>query len=124
MFTKLNEFKSNNQGLSNQELLEMANITDAESGIDNVVIWIGPNPPSHGMRIKVSNIPNKIDGSDCFTLTIPNFKIIGKVNKSFIDNEKIEQIKQFVLLNKEVISSYSNFDISTGELIKNLKKIE
>jgi hypothetical protein len=64
IITKINEYLDN-QDLSEQELLEMANITDDESGIENVVLWIGPNPKSHGMRIKVSNVPK---------LQIPHFK--------------------------------------------------
>jgi hypothetical protein len=48
IYTKINEYLDN-QDLSEQELLEMANITGDESGIENVVLWIGPNPKSHGM---------------------------------------------------------------------------
>jgi hypothetical protein len=48
-----------NSYLSEDELFEMANVTEETTGIKDVVIWIGPNPKSHGKRVKISNIPNK-----------------------------------------------------------------
>ncbi len=113
------EYKNFNN-LSNKELLEMSNITYKTTGIKNVVLWIGPNPEYHGKRIKVSNIPNKFDGKDCFTLTIPDFKIIGKVD---ITQQKLKQIKEFVLLNLEVINDYSDYNMSTEDLIEQLIRI-
>jgi len=118
----LYEFKNYNF-VTNDELLEMANITYKSTGIENVVIWVGPNPEYHGKRIKVSNIPNKFDGRDCFTLTIPDFKIIGEINKSLIDDRKLEQIKEFVMLNIDIINRYSDYEMSTEDFIDGLKKI-
>jgi len=119
-FDELFEYKT---FLTEQELLEMANVTDETTGIKNVVIWIGPPPTMHGHRIKISNIPNKFDGSDCFVMTIPEFDIIGNVNKSFIKTETIEKIKEFVLLNMDLIIDYSNYKTSTKELLDNLKSV-
>ena len=119
-FHDLFEFKDNT--FSDQELLEMANITDESTGIDDVVLWVGPPPPSHGHRIKVSNVANTFK-SDCFVMTIPDFKIIGDVNKSFITLEKIEKIKKFVLKNIDIILKYSNYEISTKDFLNNLIKI-
>ena len=117
----ITEFKNY---LDEQELLEMINVDEETTGIENVVIWIGPNPQSHGKRIKISNVPNTFEGSDCFTLTIPGFKIIGTVNKSLIDNNKLEQIKEFVQINVDVIIDYSDYKISTKNLLDNLKRVE
>ena len=39
-----------------QELFELANVTYKTTGIEDVIIWIGPNPTSHDKRIKISNI--------------------------------------------------------------------
>jgi hypothetical protein len=121
IYTKINEF--NNQNFTEQELLEMSNISDRKTGIEKVILWIGPNPNSHGHRIKVSNIPNKSDGNDFFTITIPDFKIIGKVNKSFIDSKKIKDIIRFIELNMDVILSYSNYEITSDVMMDNLKSI-
>ena len=120
---KLFEYKDFNQ-LSEQELLEMANVTYKTTGIENVVLWIGPNPEYHGKRIKVSNLPNKFTGSNCFTLTIPKFEIVGKVDETFITTKVLDKIKEFVTLNYQIISDYSDYLISTEDLIENLKKVE
>jgi hypothetical protein len=119
---KLNEFY-NYSTITEDELLEMSNITDEDSGIKNVVLWIGPNPTYHGKRIKVSNIPNSFETTDCFTITIPDFKIIGNVNKKFITNKKIKQIIDFIELNMDSIIDYSDKKISTRKLLDNIKSI-
>jgi hypothetical protein len=119
---KIFEYKNFNQ-LSEQELLEMANVTYKTTGIENVVLWIGPNPEYHGKRIKVSNLPNKFTGSNCFTLTIPKFEIVGTIDETFITTKILNKIKEFVTINYQVISDYSDYLISTEDLIENLKKV-
>lgn len=120
---KIFEYNDFNE-LSEQELMEMANVDYETTGIKDVVIWIGPNPKSHGKRIKISNIPNKFDGSKCFTLTIPDFKIIGNVNTKLITTDVLNKIKQFITDNYQLISDFSDYLISTKKLIDNLKKVE
>jgi hypothetical protein len=122
---KLNEYKEHtDQQMTEEELLEMSNVSDKKTGVKDVVIWIGANPKYHGHIIKVSNIPNKTDGIDLFTITIPDFNIIGKVNKSFIDSKKMKDIKRFIELNKELIIAYSNYEITGDVLMDNLKSIK
>lgn len=118
---KILEFKDSS--LTPQELMEMANVTEETSGIEKVVIWIGAAEPSHGNRIKVSNLPNRFDGHDCFTLTIPDFKVIGKVNRSLITTKVMDKIQEFVTLNLQIILQYSNYQISTKTLLDNLQKV-
>lgn len=120
---RLFEYKNFNS-LSEQELLEMANVTYKTTGIKNVVLWIGPNPEYHGKRIKISNIPNKFTTNDCFTLTIPDLKVIGKVNDVFITTKILDEIKKFVNINYQVISEYSDYLISTEDLIEKLKSVK
>jgi len=112
-----------NSYLSEDELFEMANVTEETTGIKDVVIWIGPNPMSHGKRVKISNIPNKISSSDCFTITIPKFEIVGEMNTKFIDSIKLENIKKFILNNLSLIEDYSDYKISTKQLLDGLKPI-
>ena len=107
--------------LTEQELMEMANITSKYTGIENIVLWVGPNPKTHGYRIKVSNVPNKFDGKDCFTLTIPRFEIIGERDKSIISNDTLNKIEEFIELNIDLIKQYSDYEIDTGSFIENLK---
>jgi hypothetical protein len=109
--------------LSEEELMEMSNVTSNETGIENIVLWIGPNPQTHGYRIKVSNIPNKISSESLFVITIPELEIIGNVNKKFITKSKIEKIKEFIIKNMQVIMDYSDYKISTKQLLDNLIKV-
>lgn len=115
------EFLDNS--LSEDELFEMANVTDETTGIEGIVLWIGPNPKSHGKRVKVSNIPNKISSSDCFTITLPKFEIIGDVNPNLIDSVKMSKIKEFLINNLELIEKYSDYQISTKQLLDGLKPV-
>jgi ribosome biogenesis protein Tsr3 len=119
---KIDEYKVYNQ-ISDEELMEMSNLSSKATGIEDVIIWVGPNPLYHGKRIKVSNIPNKISKIDCFTITIPDLEIIGYVNSAFIDKKKLEKIKEFVKINMEVLSKYSDGEIFTDEMIALLKKV-
>lgn len=112
-----------NSSLSDDELLEMANITSSETGIDDVVIWIGTSPSLHGHRIKVSNIPNKISSDNLFTITIPDFNIIGDINSKFINNSKLNKIKEFLTINNESIIEYSEYKLSTKEFLDKLIKV-
>jgi len=118
---KFYEFVDNS--LSEDELLEMANVTDQTTGIEDVVLWIGPNPKSHGRRIRVSNTPNKISSSDCFTITIPKFEIVGNVNSKLIDQIKMDKIKKFITINQKLIEDYSDYKISTKDLLDGLRPV-
>lgn len=118
---RINELHTSN--LSEQELLEMANLNYKYTGIENVILWVGPNPGSHSYRIKVSNIPNKFEGKDCFTLTIPDYEVVGNMDTKFITNKVLSDIKKWCELNIEVIKEYSNYEISTGDLIERIKPI-
>lgn len=118
---RVNEYKTYTE-IDDEELIEMSNLSSKVTGLKDIIIWVGPNPNYHGKRIKVSNIPNKISKSDCFTITIPELEIIGNVNSVFIDNRKLQKIKEFVKLNMEIISKYSDGEMTTDEMINSLKK--
>lgn len=107
--------------LSEKELYFMANLTEKETEIKDVVIWVGANPHYYRHRIKVSNTLD-YSGNNCFTITIPELNILGEVNKEMITMEKLTQIKDFVKLNMETIIDYSNFKLSTADFLAKLKK--
>jgi hypothetical protein len=109
--------------ITDDELMEMANISPNKTGIKDVFIWVGPNPNSHWKRIKVSNVQNKFDKNDCFTITIPDFKVIGEPNSKLITKNILEDIIKFIQLNMQLILDYSDEKISTDELIDNIQKI-
>jgi glutamate 5-kinase len=101
----------------------MSNVTSKKTGIENVVLWVGPNPESNILRIKVSNVPNKFDGLDCFTLTLPDYKIIGKIDSKFITKKILGKIKHWCEKNMEAIIEYSEHEISTDDLFEKIIKI-
>lgn len=109
--------------ISDDELMEMANLSPKKTGIKDVFIWFGPNPHYHGRIIKVSNIANKFSKTDCFTITIPEFEIIGKVNPKLIDFDKLDKIKTLVNKNLKLIEDFSDELISTDEFIDKLVSI-
>ena len=119
---KVNEFKSYIE-IDDNELMEMSNISSKTTGIEGVVIWLGPNPHYHGRRVKVSNDIGKFNRSNCFTITLPDLNIIGDVNSNLIDNKKMEKIKKFISINMEVIIKYSDEEILTDEMINSLIKV-
>lgn len=115
-----NDYFKQFTSISDEELMEMANISSKKTGLLDIYIWVGPNPKYHGKRIKVSNIPNKFSKDDCFTLTIPNFEIVGNINTKLIDSKKLSKIIEFVEINMKLICDFSDEIISTDELIENL----
>ena len=68
----------------------------------------------------MSNIPNSFDGSDCFTITIPEHEIKGEPK---IKLKKLKEIINFIKINEELIISYSNYKLSTKVFLDSLKKI-
>ena len=119
---KVNEFKSYIE-IDDNELMEMSNISSKTTGIEGVVIWLGPNPHYHGRRVKVSNDIGKFNRSNCFTITLPDMNIIGDVNSNLIDSKKMEKIKKFISINMDVIIKYSDEEILTDEMINSLIKV-
>jgi len=105
------------------ELLEMANFTKKTTGIDDVVIWLGPDTPNHGKRVKVSNKSNSFDSYDTFAINIPDLEIIGDVDTKFIKQSVLNKIYDFIKSNIQVIEEYSDRKISTEELIERIKKV-
>lgn len=104
-------------------LLEMANVGKKHTGIDNVVLWIGMDPQQHFLRVKVSNVPGKWS-SDNFTITIPKLDIVGKINKSFISGEVLDDILNWIKLNLETIIAYETGEIVyTDDFLEKLKPI-
>lgn len=103
------------------EYLILSSIDLKNFGIP-AVVWFGGNPyGKEQLRAKINN-NFKYGGMDCFTLTIPNFEVIGIRNKNIISDEVLEQIKQFVMVNLEAITDYSQYRTCTSEFINSLKK--
>jgi hypothetical protein len=116
----IKKYNHNNLTTNNDSLLEMANLNTNITGIQNIIIWVGANPPSQGKRIKVSNIANNWSQSDCFTITIPDLKIMGNVNKSLITSKIMKQIYKFIDLNIDIICLYEDKTLSTTDFFEKI----
>jgi hypothetical protein len=110
-----------NQALTEDECFYLTCLSDKSTGIKGIVLWIGDI--GHGYGIKVSNIENSYKGRDCFTLTIPNFKIIGRVNKNLITKEVLHKIIKYVKLNMDLIVDYTNGIKSTEDVYAESKHV-
>jgi hypothetical protein len=88
-------------------LHEMANVYDEDHGVKNVVIWVGSvvNLP-HGLRIKVSNIPNKFDRINNFTIQMPSLYYDPIKVARWIDDEKLQQILTWIRVNQKILYDY------------------
>jgi hypothetical protein len=96
------------------------------TNINNVFMWIGKPSEKHGFRLKISNNKNKFDIDDCFSISF-DFLISGKINKKVISNSKLDEIKNFMLKNKEILVKYMKCELLTDEFlnlinIQNMKK--
>ena len=128
IYTKLNEFLNKisiDQSLTEDELFEMSNLYGNNTGLDDIAIWVGSSLKSkHGKRIKVSNLKTKIGSSmDCFTITTPELKVIGRVNKKHITKDKMNKIFEFINLNMQIILDICDEKIDVVEFIQNMKKV-
>ena len=82
----------------NNFIFEMSNYNDNITGLDNIIIWVGPNPKTHGYRIKVSNEYHKMNKYNSFVVTIPLLQVVGNCKLSF---KELDNIKTFIKLNEQ-----------------------
>lgn len=111
--SELNE--SVNQDISYEDKVDMISLSERTTNIKDVIIWIGKD------NARVSNIPRSANGKNCFKIEFPSFKISGYVDKSFITDEKIENIIKFLKINMETINKYFDNQFCTGKFIDKLK---
>lgn len=105
------------------EAMHMVDISPAVTGISGVYLWAGENPHADFNRIKVSNLPNAFSRDDCFTITLPDLKIIGQPNNELITNEIMIDIIKFLKLNMILICDYSDQKIATDIFFNRIVKI-
>ena len=94
----------------NDELFEMANIHARCHGIENVVIWVGLAPKNHGLRVKVSNVPGRMDMEDSFVIMMPSLDYDYSAVAPWL-RKKVPLILEWIKLNQDTLYSYE-----TGEL--------
>ena len=91
---------------NDDQLFEMANVTSKRHGIENVVIWVGMAPKQHGLRVKVSTIPNKMDMNDSFVIMMPSLDYDPAQVANWITPKIMKQIMQWITLNQQLLYDY------------------
>jgi hypothetical protein len=107
------------QELNNDQLHEMARIGSCHHGIENVVIWVGSANKQHGLRIKVSNVPNKMRMEDSFVIQMPSLDYDPSKVADWITPKMIKQILQWVVLNQQLLYDYETGEIEDTEYFLN-----
>ena len=106
------------------ELHEMANIFPKRHGIENVVIWVGIAPKQHGLRVKVSNIPNKMSITDSFVIMMPSLDYDPHQVADWITPKIMNRIIDWIKLNQPLLSDYETGILDDTELfLNNISKV-
>ena len=116
---------------TDEMLLEMANISQNTTGLD-VIVWVQTiNTQSTGKhnlpRIKFqNNTATKNQINELIPISISDEpKILLKnndLNKIKISQEQINEVKLWIVKNKEILIDYWEEKITTDELFQKLKK--
>jgi hypothetical protein len=108
----------------NDQLFEMANVFEKRHGIHNVVIWVGAANKQHGLRIKVSNVPNKMDMADSFVIQIPSLDYDPSQVARWIDSKTMAKILSWIKLNQKLLYDYElGILTDTDEFLDKISKI-
>ena len=116
---------------TDEMLLEMASISQNTTGLD-VIIWVQTNntqsPGKHNLpQIKFqNNTSTKIQINELIPISISdNPEILLKnndLNKIKISQAQINEVKQWIVKNQEILIDYWQEKITTDELFQKLKK--
>jgi hypothetical protein len=108
----------------NDQLFEMANVTSRYHGIKNVVIWVGLATKQHGLRIKVSKVPNKMDVDNCFVIMMPSLDYDPRQVPEWIDRRTMAKIVAWIKLNQKLLHDYETGLIDdTGLFLEKISKV-
>lgn len=114
-----------NEEAENDALMEMARIGSKSHGIENVVIWVGESIGlQHGLRVKVSNIPNKMDPCDNFTIRMPSLDYDPAQVARWIDRKTLDKILLWIKVNQKVLYDYETGIIQdTSDFLEQIEKV-
>ena len=99
---------------------EMVNLTEADTGIANIIFVSPKARMRHGPRVKVA-----IDPPDSYSpygkIAVVDFK--GNLVAGDMPADLLRQVQKFVELNEAVLTEYWLYQISTRELLNRLRQI-
>ena len=113
-----------NEEWNDDQLFEMANLVSEVHGIPNIVIWVGRAPKQRGLRVKVSNVPNKMDMDNSFVIMMPSLDYDPKQVANWIDQKTIKKILDWIKINQQLLYDYETGLIDDTRLfISQISKI-
>ena len=106
-----------------QDLFEMANIGQEDTGL-SVVVYVSPAQGNHGPRIKFMNdYGNAYDFDNTIPMTISDDPEIPVSFKQKIKSKDLQLVKQWVILNKDILLDYWNHKITTKQMINSIERV-
>ena len=109
-----------------EPILEFADLTPKETNL-KCVIWVdGARNMKHGKRIKFqNNTSSRLNGGELIPVTICDNPDVPEKLKSKIQikQKELNRIKQWILLNKQVLIDYADGKITTGDLYKSIQPL-
>lgn len=108
----------------NDQLYEMARVSQRQHGIQDVVIWVGETNKRHGLRVKVSNTKNRFDPTDNFVIQMPSLDYDPKQVAKWINASIMSKILEWIKLNQQVLVNYETGHIQdTQEFLDLIAKV-
>jgi hypothetical protein len=108
----------------NDLLYEMARVGPTRHGIENVIIWVGETNKQHGLRVKVSNIPNKMRIEDSFVIMMPSLDYDPSQVAKWITPKIMKKILEWIKLNQQLLYDYeSGIIVDTDDFLNNISRV-
>lgn len=110
--------------LDEEQLWEMTNLHPRDTGLP-VIVWADSNRQmKHGLRIKFQNsYSDKTDSSSLIPMTISENPQIPVQVKLRISNADLQKIRQWIILNKDLLVAYAKEEITTKDFVNSLKTL-
>lgn len=117
-----------------QSIVEMSSYSGSKLGLNNI-IWIESQPTGgvwyrhNSPRIKFVDSKGDSMPKNVRSYLVPieiseNPKLLTKVKLKDTDTKDLERIKQWIILNKEVLLAYWRTEITTNEMEDRLVKLD
>ena len=106
--------------LAERELLgDMTSLRKKRTGVDNTIFVSTKGPARHGARIKIAIDPPDSFNAACKTasMAIHDFSVTG----AYVPPRIVEQAKQFIERNRDVLLDYWEAKFDTEEMLERLR---
>jgi hypothetical protein len=115
------ELKTFLGALEEDEAGHMVSIVKKRSGIDNTLFASTKGNSRHAARIKIAIDPPDSLNETCkgASMALHDFSTVG----AYMPSALVEQVKDFIDLNRAVLLEYWDARIDTGELLDRIKPV-